>query len=98
MGELGLHIDDLVERPGGVLLISVEVNPAVRNRPKVGFAVFDAGECKALRAALLKARAKRQKRAACAQKARQKASEPSMCRSLRGDISRFEYDHERNKR
>jgi hypothetical protein len=49
------YIFALVEKPGGVLLISVEVAPERRHYPLVSFAVFDAQERKALRAAFLKA-------------------------------------------
>jgi hypothetical protein len=51
-GSLASPIDDLVAKPGGVLLVSVEVEPRRRNYPKVGFGVFDADERKALRRAL----------------------------------------------
>jgi hypothetical protein len=51
----------LVARPGGVLLVCVEVAPNSRNYPSVSFGVFDANERKALRAALEGCRLKRQK-------------------------------------
>jgi hypothetical protein len=54
------YIFALVEKPGGVLLISVEVAPERRHYPLVSFAVFDAQERKALRAAFLKAEKKRE--------------------------------------
>jgi hypothetical protein len=59
-GPLALWIHRLVATPGGVLLISVEVAPEHRNYPLVSFAVFDAQERKALRAALLKIKKKRE--------------------------------------
>jgi hypothetical protein len=59
-GPLVRHISALIEKPGGVLLISVEVAPERRSYPEVRFAVFDAVERKALRAALLKAKKKRE--------------------------------------
>ena len=64
------YIFALVEKPGGVLLISVEVAPERRNYPLVSFAVFDAKERKALRAALLRAKKKRE--------AAQKAFKPAV--------------------
>jgi hypothetical protein len=42
------HISALIEKPGGVLLIAVDVAPERRNYPEVRFAVFDALERKAL--------------------------------------------------
>jgi hypothetical protein len=51
-GTLASYVDRLVSKPGGVLLISVTVEPTTRNYPDVAFAVFDAGERKALRRAI----------------------------------------------
>ena len=59
-GPMAPCIDRLVATPGGVLLIAVDVAPERRNYPLVSFAVFDAQERKALRAALLRAKKKRE--------------------------------------
>ena len=53
-------IDRLVATRGGLLLIAVGVAPERRNYPLVSFAVFDAQERKALRAALLRTKKKRE--------------------------------------
>jgi hypothetical protein len=60
-GPLASHVERLVARPGGVLLVCVEVAPNSRNYLSVSFGVFDANERKALRAALEGCRLKRQK-------------------------------------
>jgi hypothetical protein len=60
-GPLASHVERLVARPGGILLVSVEVAPNRRNYPSVSFGVFDANERKALRVALERCRVKRQK-------------------------------------
>jgi hypothetical protein len=59
--ELRPCIERLVSKPGGVLLISVEIDPTRRNYPTVAFGVFDAAERQALRRALEAARKKREK-------------------------------------
>jgi hypothetical protein len=60
-GPLAPDVDRLVSKPGGVLLISVTVQPECPNYPEVSFAVFDAEERKALRRAIEAARRKREK-------------------------------------
>jgi hypothetical protein len=60
-GPMAPYVDDLFSKPGGLLLISVTVEPERRNYPSVAFGVFDATERKSLRTALEKARRKRQK-------------------------------------
>ena len=69
-GALAPWVARLVGTPGGVLLIAVDVAPERRNYPLVSFAVFDAKERKALRAALLRAKKKRE--------AAQKAFKPAV--------------------
>ena len=49
-------VDELAETPGGILMISVEVAPATRNWPDVGFHIFTPAERKAIAAAIRKAR------------------------------------------
>jgi hypothetical protein len=60
-GALAPYVDRLVSKPGGVLLIAVDLEPARRNYPTVAFGVFDARERKALKSALEKARRGREK-------------------------------------
>jgi hypothetical protein len=57
--ELSPHIERLISQPGGVLLISVDVEPARRNYPIVAFGVFNARERKALKSALESCRRRR---------------------------------------
>jgi hypothetical protein len=59
--ELSPFIERLISQPGGVMLISVTVDPSTRNYPEVGFAVFCAQERKALKVALTSCRRKREK-------------------------------------
>ena len=59
-GPLAPWIDRLTKTSDGMLLIAVDVAPQGRNYPLVSFAVFDAVERKALRAALLKVKKKRE--------------------------------------
>ena len=59
-GPMAPWVDRLVATPGGVLLLAVEVAPQRRNYPFLSFAVFNAVKRKALRAALLRAKKKRE--------------------------------------
>ena len=59
-GRLAPWVDRLAKTPGGVLLIAVEVAPQRTNYPLVSFAIFDAQERNALRAALLRTKEKRE--------------------------------------
>ena len=59
-GPLAPWVDRLVATPGGVLLIAIDVAPERRNYPLVSFAIFDAQERNALRAALLRTKEKRE--------------------------------------
>ena len=92
--ELRLWLEKLEQHECSVVLIAIEKAESCSNFCRVTWAWLSAADRKTLKG-LERAR---QKRAACAWKARQRASEPSMSRSLRGDISRFEHDHGRNKR
>ena len=58
-GQLAPYVDDLVSKPGGVLLLAVTIEPERQNYPDLAFAVFDATERKALRRALERCRRKR---------------------------------------
>ena len=40
-GPLAPYVENLVSKPGGLLLIAVEIAPQRRNYPLVSFAVFD---------------------------------------------------------
>ncbi len=51
-GQLQPYVQGLISKPGGVLLISVQIDPRRRNYPDVGFGVFDSAERTALRRAL----------------------------------------------
>jgi hypothetical protein len=53
-------VGELVQKPGGVLLVAVTVEPERQNYPDVSFAVFDAAERKELRRALEACRNKNQ--------------------------------------
>jgi hypothetical protein len=61
-GTLAPYVQDLIEKPGGVLLLAVTVEPIARNCPEVVFGVFDAAERNALRRALEQCRRKRENR------------------------------------
>lgn len=62
-GPLAPFIDDVITKPGGVLIVAVEVAPRVRNYPSVTFGVFDSDERAALKTALTKLRKRRATRA-----------------------------------
>jgi len=59
-GPMAPFIADLINRPGGVLLVAVAIDPQIQNYPTVGFAVFSQEERADLRAWLLKCRKKRE--------------------------------------
>jgi hypothetical protein len=59
-GPMAPFIADLIDRPGGVLLLAVAIDPKIQNYPTVGFAVFSQEERADLRAWLLKCRKKRE--------------------------------------
>jgi hypothetical protein len=60
-GTLAPYVHDLMDKPGGVLLLAVTVEPIARNYPEVAFGVFDAAERHALRRALERCRRRREK-------------------------------------
>jgi hypothetical protein len=60
-GPLAPYVHDLIQKPGGCLLISVTIQPERQNYPEVAFAVFNAAERQALRRALEACRRRRQK-------------------------------------